>query len=82
MENPTNKGLGPYQPVACHLHDRLEDLAVRRKVCALRYYDDLGTVTEAAGTITDIYSRDQAEYLDLDSGLTVRLDALVSFEEL
>lgn len=71
-----------YQPIECHVHDRLEDLAVRRKVCAMRYRAMSGEVEEVAGKITDIYSRDGAEYLDLDAGLTIRLDALVSFEEL
>lgn len=77
----------PYEPIECHTHDRLEDLAVRRRVCVVRYVDDAGQHHEAAGVIQDVYGRDGAEYLDLAPDpngpvVSIRLDCVDAFEEL
>jgi Rho-binding antiterminator len=65
----------PYQPIDCAVHDRLEDLAVRRVACRIEMAAAEG-IREAAGVIVDVFARDGAEYLRLDSGETVRLDRI------
>ena len=65
-----------YEPIACSVHDRLEDFAVRRTELHVRYDDLDGRERSAGGRIVDLYARDGAEYLRLDSGAEIRLDRL------
>ncbi len=69
-----------YEPVQCSFHDVLEDAAVRRRTCVIRYRDEDGTPHEASTTIRDIYARDGAEYARLGNGTVVRLDRLDDVE--
>lgn len=65
----------PYRPIACGIHDRLEDLAVRRVRCAIEYADG-DVIRETSGVIVDVFARDAAEFLRLDSGAELRLDRI------
>jgi Rho-binding antiterminator len=68
-----------YTPINCEFLDRLEHWCVRKEHCEIVYRQ--GTFPrhlETAGIITDIYSRDKAEYLSLDNGEEIRLDKIVS----
>ena len=82
MNKLTPNGNPAYQPIACHVHDQLEHLAVRGVVCLVTYLDDSGQVAETTGRITDIENRGGEEYLSLDRELDIRLDRIEGFEEL
>ena len=65
-----------YRPIACSVHDRLEDFAVRRTSLRVQYHDADGEDRVVQGRIADLYARDGAEYMRLDDGTEIRLDRL------
>ena len=71
----------PYQPIDCDLYDELVALIMRRQHCAIRYWND-GEESAIADQLIDIYSQDKQEFLRLKSGITIRLDALISVDQL
>jgi Rho-binding antiterminator len=73
-----------YQPIDCGVHDRLEDLVVRRVVCRIRYtvYSDSGEdatggKAEVEGRIADVFARGGEEFVRVDDGREIRLDRLL-----
>lgn len=65
-----------YTPIACLLHDRLEDWAVRRIPVEVVWRDgNAERVLEAV--ITDLFARDSADWVRLGTNLEVRADRLV-----
>ncbi len=68
-----------YIPIDCSLHDRLEDLATRRRVVRLRYESEVGVV-EIDDVIADWLVRDGAEFLRLRSGADIRLDRILEID--
>ena len=67
-----------YTPIACGIHDVLEDRATRRVPVALRWRDEGGAERAATARIRDLFARGGAEYLVTDTGEEIRLDRLVS----
>ena len=72
-----------YVPISCSYYDRLEAWAVRHERVHIQYRqaghaDDL----RLDGIITDLFSRDGAEYLKVNSGLVIRLDNIVSVNDI
>lgn len=69
----------PYQPVSCDLHSRLELAILRRRTLHLEWRMEEGT-REGVGVATDIYTRDGAEWLEVDlvtgEQLRLRLDRM------
>lgn len=74
MSEPVNKV--HYQPISCELHDVLEAAATLRKRVAVISTDSNGVTTRREALITDIFGQDRVEYVTLDNGETIRLDAL------
>lgn len=68
----------PYEPIDCGEHDVLLALATLRRAvrCTVRQPD--GRLDVLEGVIEDVYTSAGAEYLRLQDGPTVRLDALVT----
>ena len=73
-----------YQPVSCEFHDVLESLATRRQPSRVVYRAVAGEASapmqETLAVIADVFSRSGQEFIRLDSGLTIRLDQLVSVD--
>lgn len=69
-----------YVPISCAMHDKLLDLAVRKKSSDLRVQSDTGEEQVVTGVIVDVFSRDSAEYLRLAEGDLIRLDKLVTVD--
>lgn len=72
-----------YTPISCSYYDRLEALATTRTRSRIVYTSineeaDTPTEHEVSAIITDLFSKDKAEYMVLDSGETIRLDQIVS----
>ncbi len=66
-----------YRSIGCSYYDQLEAFSVKKTRCAIVYRDgDTERTTE--GIITDLYAKDAAEFLTLDSGTVIRLDHIVS----
>lgn len=68
-----------YRPISCHDHDRLLDLATRRIPVWVRYLLQ-GQECRLQGLILDVYTRDGAEFLRMDQGEPIRLDALLEVD--
>lgn len=69
-----------YIPISCAIHDKLVDLAVRKKASDLRVRGDSGEEQVVTGVIVDVFTRDGAEYLRLEEGDLIRLDRLVTVD--
>ncbi len=69
-----------YHPVSCEFHDVLEAAAMLRKPVPLVLREADGTSSTRTARITDVYAKDGADYLTLDSGETIRLDALAEVD--
>lgn len=68
-----------YIPISCSYYDRLEAWAVRQESVKIQFRDlTEKKILEAEGIIVDLLSRDQVEYLVLESGDTIRLDHLIT----
>jgi Rho-binding antiterminator len=67
----------PYQKISCSYYDQLEALATKRTHCVIVFLSE-GKEETAEGVITDLFSKEGAEFLQLDKGITIRLDHLVS----
>ncbi|MBX2818663.1 MAG: hypothetical protein KTR29_03245 [Rhodothermaceae bacterium] len=68
-----------YIPISCSYYDRLEAWAVRREIVTINYTNsEDGEPQSIQGVIVDLYSKEKAEYLRLNTGETIRLDALQS----
>jgi Rho-binding antiterminator len=72
--------LPPYEPIACSLHDRIEDAAVRSRVVDIVYRNADGTRHGVSDRIVDWFSREGAEFLTTASGLVLRLDQILSID--
>jgi Rho-binding antiterminator len=66
-----------YQKISCSFYDQLEALATKRTHCSIIFRNHEKEET-AEGVIVDLFSKDAAEFLQLDKGITIRLDHLVS----
>lgn len=69
-----------YHPINCEFHDLLEAAAVRAQAVALHYRDADATQVRAHARIVDVFARDGAEYLRLESGELIRLDRIESLD--
>ncbi|MCK9407941.1 MAG: hypothetical protein WCX28_04855 [Bacteriovoracaceae bacterium] len=65
-----------YQNISCSYYDQLEAYATQRTRCAIIYRDAGEKSVE--GIIVDVYASNGAEYLKLDNGTVIRLDHLIS----
>jgi Rho-binding antiterminator len=68
-----------YIPINCEFLDRIEHWCVKREHCEITYRQ--GTFPrdlQTTGIITDIFTRDKAEFLTLDDGEEIRLDKIVA----
>ncbi|RYG34798.1 hypothetical protein EON81_14580 [bacterium] len=66
-----------YVPIDCEFHDRLESATVLRTPVTLRVASESGE-SEVVGRITDVFVKDEAEYLTLDTSTEpIRLDRVL-----
>lgn len=65
-----------YRPIDCGLHDELQLRVLRGRSVEVRWIEADGDERRSVGRVTDVFSRDGAEYLRLEDGRDVRLDHL------
>jgi Rho-binding antiterminator len=70
----------PYVPIDCNYYDRLEAAATMQRECEIIYRNDAGTEAALHERITDLFSRDGVEYMQLAGGTVIRLDRLSSVD--
>jgi Rho-binding antiterminator len=70
-----------YQPVACGFYDELGLRMMRGTPCRLVVETDDGREAVDA-TIDDLYTEGDAEYVRLADGTTIRLDRIVTVDEM
>ncbi|MDP2369119.1 hypothetical protein [Rhodoferax sp.] len=66
-----------YRPINCEFHDVLESCATLRKTVHIESVLPNGTRQSRHAVIADVFSKEGAEYLILDDGEIIRLDALI-----
>lgn len=70
-----------YQPLACSLYDNLEALATRKTRCVIVYKTE-NTEHTTESIIVDLFARNGAEFLKLENGIVIRLDELITVNDL
>lgn len=70
-----------YTPIDCSLHDRLESAATLRTTVPIVYREVDGSETRITDTIVDVYTEGREEFLRTQSDLVIRLDRLVSVDD-
>ena len=68
----------PYQPIDCNYYDRLEAWATMRTICKIVFRDEEGKEQDVTARIEDVYALNKVEYMRMDNGLVIRLDSLLS----
>lgn len=68
----------PYQPIQTSFHEELETLIRQRKYVGLLYLTPLRELLSTTAILKELYAREEARYLLLNTGEEVRLDRLVS----
>jgi RimJ/RimL family protein N-acetyltransferase/transcriptional antiterminator Rof (Rho-off) len=69
-----------YKPINCSYYDELEALATQRTAVAVVYQLPDGTPHTVHAQIVDLFTRDKEEFMVLDNGTTIRLDAIISVD--
>ena len=67
-----------YRPISCNFYDELEAIATLKQQASIHYRQTDGTSAIAEGKITNLYTKNKEEFLELDTGFVLRLDYLIS----
>lgn len=67
-----------YHPIDCNYYDELVLLIMEKAPCEIIYNDEKGHRISTRMRLTNIYTKEKVEYLDLEDGTTLRLDQLIS----
>ncbi len=70
----------PYVPIDCNYYDELLTAAMRETPVRTVYLDAFGQMAETSSSITDVYTKDGAEFMHLANGLVLRLDSLLEVD--
>ncbi len=68
-----------YVPIDCGLHDELQLLVMRGRTVEIRVSEG-SSVRTLVDRLTDVYTREGAEWVSLASGDTIRLDRLIEVD--
>jgi Rho-binding antiterminator len=71
-----------YQPIACSFYDIIVEHASRKAYCRIRYYTELRELMTVNAVIRDVFTRHKEEFMTLASGETVRLDNIISIDNI
>ncbi len=70
----------PYSPISCDFHDILEATATRKSTARIAFVDGDGSIRHQDARISDLVTRADGEYMELDTGESVRFDRIVSVD--
>lgn len=70
-----------YTPIACSLHDQLEDAIIRRKSGRIVFINN-DTVSEINDRVIDWINEKGEEFAVTESGAKIRLDRIITLFEI
>jgi hypothetical protein len=73
MTDPFEK---KYVPIDTDIVDDLEHYVVDKIHVTISYLDHTGTTQQMRGLISEVYTKDHAEFLKMEGGRTLRLDQI------
>lgn len=66
-----------YKPINCDYHTVLEHFATIGSFCRIQYYSDINEFITVHALIKDLYAEKGEEFMELSTGLIIRLDKIV-----
>ena len=69
-----------YTPVATSFREELISYADKRVYISLQYFSDIREYLSTKAIIKEIYARDNAEYVVLNTGEEIRIDRIIRVE--
>jgi len=70
-----------YQPINCSYYDQLLHFATLKQKVLIRYNSLDNQQHSKEAIIQDIFTKSRAEFMQLDTGDTIRLDYLISVND-
>ena len=70
----------PHIPINCNCYDILLAKARLKNRCHILYINEAGNFIETEAIITDVYTKAKEEFLQLDNGMVIRLDKIISVD--
>lgn len=80
MEESNNKA--DYKRVSCDFYDQLEIGATYGKVLLIKYKDEDNMTLLTESSIKTLETKDKEEFVILDNGLRIRLDRIITLNEI
>jgi Rho-binding antiterminator len=71
----------PYLPINCSSHDILLAKATLKTNCKISYTNEDGNILQTEAVIIDVYTKTKEEFLQLNNGITIRLDKLIMVDD-
>ncbi len=69
-----------YKPIDSGFYEEIKLAAAQRKLVRMEYLTDLHEYIRTDALLKRMYTEDDAEFIELASGATVRLDRIVSID--
>ena len=67
-----------YHPIDCNYYDELVLLIMRKKPCEIVYLNEANEQITEHAMITDVFTKEKAEYIKMSNDQIIRLDHLIS----
>jgi len=71
-----------YVPIDCNYYDRILDVITKKAVAELEFINEAGAKEFFLGRFLDVYTKTEEEFLSLENGTIIRLDAIVSINRI
>ena len=71
-----------YIPIDCNYYDRILDVITKKEVAELVFVNKVGAKELYLGRFVDVYTKTGEEFLGLENGVILRLDAIVSINRI
>jgi Rho-binding antiterminator len=71
----------PYLPINCNSYDILLAKATLKTNCKISYASEGGNTLQTEGIILDVYTKVKEEFLQLNNGIIIRLDKLITVDD-
>lgn len=69
--------MNDYTPISCSFYDELEALATIKELVVIEYYADNNPL-KISGKITNLYTKQKEEFVELNNDIIIRLDKLIA----
>ena len=70
-----------YHPVACSFYDVLQEAVTRRLYSKIQYYTEIHEFLTVSAVIKNLYTKNGEEFVQLNTGETIRLDRIVRIND-